>query len=182
MAGLGGVSVAAVFLDSGELSIRSQLERQQYTHLQKELVRVFVAREPIISGTCRYFGCTPDWIYEGALMLELRLTGRLYRDMISDLERPHQFAAERVGFVLGRAGSLANGGKVVLLTKYHPIPDDEYIRDFGVGARIGSEAITWAMQTAYFGRKNCEGVFHVHLHSHGGAPRMSFIDNGTHRN
>jgi hypothetical protein len=109
-------------------------------------------------------------------MLEVRLAGRLYRQIVEDLERPHPFAAERVGFVLGRTGSLAAGGKLILLTKYRQLPDNEYIRDPEVGARIGSESITWAMQAAYFGRKNREGVFHVHLHPHGGAPRMSTVD------
>lgn len=109
-------------------------------------------------------------------MVELRLTGRLYREIVEDLARPHQFAAERVGFVLGRTGSLADGSKLILLTKYRPLPDNEYVPDPDVGARIGSESITWAMQAAYFGRKNREGVFHVHLHSHGGAPRMSIVD------
>jgi hypothetical protein len=109
-------------------------------------------------------------------MLELRLTGRLHREIVEDLERPHPFARERVGFVSGRTGSLADGSKLILLTKYHSIPDNEYVRDPGVGARIGSASITWAVQAAYFGRRNGEGVFHVHLHPHGGIPGMSIVD------
>jgi hypothetical protein len=110
------------------------------------------------------------------MMVELRLTGRLYREIVDDLCRPHPFAAERVGFALARTGSLLAGDKLVLLTKYHPIPDSEYLDDRKVGARIGSESITWAMQAAYFGRQDQEGIFHIHLHPHSGITRMSMVD------
>lgn len=109
-------------------------------------------------------------------MVELRATGRLYREIIDDLRRPHPFAGERVGFALGKTGSLLDGDKLVLLTKYHSIPDEEYVDDRKVGARIGSESITWAMQAAYFGRQEREGIFHVHLHPHSGVTRMSTVD------
>jgi len=108
--------------------------------------------------------------------IRLKMSGTLYGAVMRDLERPHPFAAERVGFVSGRLGSLADGGKLVLLTRYHSIPDDRYLDDPHVGARINSEAITSAMQTVYHDRSTHEGIFHVHLHLHRGEPRPSPTD------
>ncbi len=108
-------------------------------------------------------------------MIKVKLPGALYAEILCDLERPHPFAAERVGFVTGRMGTLADG-LLILLTGYRSIPDCEYVDDPSVGARIGSDAITWAMQAAYYGRPRREGIFHIHLHGHRGPTRMSGTD------
>jgi hypothetical protein len=92
------------------------------------------------------------------------------------LARQHPFAAERVGFVFGRLGSLADQGRLILLNHYHPIPDGQYLTDSTVGARIGSDALTWAMQAVYHRRPTREGIFHIHLHRHRGEPEMSTAD------
>jgi hypothetical protein len=110
------------------------------------------------------------------MKIEIRLTGSLHAEIVRDLGRPHPFAAERVGFVFGRAGSLAGGGNLVLLNRYHAIPDDQYLEDETVGARIGSKALTWAMQAVYYGRPAREGIFHIHLHPHQGKTGMSGTD------
>jgi hypothetical protein len=112
------------------------------------------------------------------MRIDIKLTGRLYNKIIRDLARPHPFAAERVGFVFGRVGLLADEGSLIHLTRYHSIPDDQYVDDPSVGARIGSEALTWTMQTLYFGRATREGIFHIHMHQHKGETRMSRIDSG----
>lgn len=104
---------------------------------------------------------------------EIKFAGELYAEIVRDLTRPHPFAAERVGFVFGRMGSL---GQVILLNRYHSIPDDQYMDDPTVGARIGSEALTWAMQAVYQGRPVREGIFHIHLHRHKGETGMSRVD------
>lgn len=110
------------------------------------------------------------------MKVDIKLTGSLHREILQDLARPHPFAAERVGFAFGRIGSLANEGKLILLNRYHSIPDDQYVDDPTVGARIGSLALTWAMQAVYFGRSMREGIFHVHAHPHCGETRMSGVD------
>jgi hypothetical protein len=110
------------------------------------------------------------------MMINFKMTGQLYQEMLKDLRRPHPFATERVGFALGRLGTLAAGSAAVLLSKYHAIPDDEYIDDSTVGARIGPEALIWAMQAAYQGRNQREGVFHTHLHDFSGPTSMSKTD------
>jgi hypothetical protein len=109
-------------------------------------------------------------------MTSIKLTGTLHAEMLADLARPHPFAGERVGFVVGRYGSLENSGGLVLLKRYYAVPDHQYIEDDAVGARIGREAITWGMQEAYRGRSTREGVFHVHLHAHKGETGMSGVD------
>lgn len=110
------------------------------------------------------------------MKLIVKIAGALYAEMLDDLRRRHPFAAERVAFVSGRIGTLQDGGRMVLLTKYLSIPDEQYLKDRTVGARIGSEAITKAMQAAYFGRQAREGIFHIHLHAHSGATGMSGTD------
>jgi hypothetical protein len=110
------------------------------------------------------------------MKVEIKLNGALYAKIIRDLARPHPFAAERVGFVLCRLGSLADLGCLILLTRYHSIPDNQYMKDHTVGARISSEALTWAMQAVYYGRPGREGIFHIHLHGHRGETGMSGTD------
>jgi len=38
----------------------------------------------------------------------IKLTGALHSEMLHDLKRKHPFAAERVGFVTARIGTLAD--------------------------------------------------------------------------
>ena len=121
-------------------------------------------------------GGSPDRVHEGKMKIEIRTTRSLHNEILLDLARPHPFAAERVGFVFGRVGSLANEGKLVLLNRYHSIPDNQYVEDEAVGARIGSDAITWAMQAVYYGRPAQEGIFHIHVHAHKGKTGMSPVD------
>jgi hypothetical protein len=96
--------------------------------------------------------------------------------MLEDLARPHPFAAERVGFAAGRIGTLPGDDRMVLLTRYTPVPDEQYLDAPDVGACIGSDAIVTATQAVYTGRARREGVFHVHMHPNLGAPRMSSTD------
>lgn len=105
----------------------------------------------------------------------VKMTGRLHDEIRRDLTRPHAFAAERVGFVFGKIGT-GESGKLVLLTRYHSIPDGDYIDDPTVGARLGSSAMTWAMEEVYRGRPEREGIFHIHLHNIPGETGMSRTD------
>jgi hypothetical protein len=105
---------------------------------------------------------------------------RARRDLLAavreDLHRPHPFAAERVGFLICRAGRLADGGIVVLATSYDPVADDDYLDDPSVGAMMGPAAIRAAMQRAYNGGVEDLGLFHVHMHGHYGRTKFSGID------
>ena len=86
------------------------------------------------------------------MTITLKMTGRLYDEIRHDLERPHPFAFERVGFVSGRLGIGASGARLILLTRYQSIPDAHYIDDPTVGARIGPDAMSAAMQSVFRGR------------------------------
>ena len=110
------------------------------------------------------------------MTMDIKLSGQLYQQILRDLLRPHAFAKERVGFTFGRLGSAPDDRKIILLNRYHSIPDEEYVRDPSVGARIGPAALTWAMQAIYHGRSANEGLFHVHMHGNIGEPRMSVTD------
>ncbi|HST51086.1 MAG TPA: hypothetical protein VLJ61_03670 [Pyrinomonadaceae bacterium] len=110
------------------------------------------------------------------MRIEIKLSGALYSEMMQDLMRPHPFAAERVGFAFARVTALRDHGSLVLLNRYHSIPDSQYVDDATVGARIGADALTWAMQEVYRGRPAHEGIFHIHLHCHDGQTDMSRTD------
>jgi hypothetical protein len=110
------------------------------------------------------------------MKIHVRFTGSLYNAICSDLARPHPFAAERVGFALGRLGTRIGQDKTVLLTGYAPVPDADYDDDPTVGARIGRSALTSAMQAVYHGRATQCGIFHVHQHCLSGRPGMSRTD------
>ena len=105
----------------------------------------------------------------------IRLLKSLYERILADLQRPHPFASERVGFLFARMGAAAGATHLVFPLDYVPIPDDQYLptTDFDIGAEISSEAIRVTMQ-----RVMCtgEGAFHVHLHEHLGCPRFSRVD------
>jgi hypothetical protein len=107
------------------------------------------------------------------MRVAFKITGDLLRRALEDLNRPHEFAAERVGFFSCRVGGLKPAGWVVLAHDFHPIDDGDYLRDRTAGAMMGPSAIRKAMQVAL---SNEVGMFHVHIHGHRGRPRFSNVD------
>ena len=105
---------------------------------------------------------------------------RARRDLLDhirqDLERPHKFAAERVGFVACKVGRLADDGLVILAGAYSPVDDQEYVDDRTVGAMMGPGAIRRALQRAYRGGAGDVSMFHIHMHDHVGIPGFSRVD------
>ncbi len=101
-----------------------------------------------------------------------RATSDFLKGVRRDLERPHAFAAERVGFISVRA---ANAGENLLLLAhgYHPVDDSDYVNDQSVGAMMGQEAIRKALNIALL---QSVGMLHVHAHGHRGVPEFSKID------
>lgn len=106
------------------------------------------------------------------MRIRLRMLRSLRGDMVQDLVRPHRFAAERVGFARTAFGTVEDGA-LLLLTSYWGVPDEQYVDDPRVGARINAVAIRCAMQDVLSGD---HGLFHVHLHDHKGRTRLSETD------
>ena len=107
---------------------------------------------------------------------ELRIPETLYAVVKEDLARPHAYAGERVGFLVGRTVKTQTSAVLVLLHDYWAVADEHYIEDELVGARIGSDAISAAMKRCANGRLALDGIFHVHLHEHFGPTGMSRTD------
>ena len=105
---------------------------------------------------------------------EIRITRDLRMEVIADLMRPHEFAEERVGFLFGKY-VLGTPG-LVLLSRYAPVPDEQYEPSEEFAALINSEAILTTMQSLRDRRGTFECTFHVHMHSHKGPPRLSAPD------
>jgi hypothetical protein len=103
----------------------------------------------------------------------VRIPAALYAAALADLKRPHAFAAERVGFMSAKVGNRSGEPLLVLATGYEPVDDGHYVEDEYVGARINADAIRANMQRIL---DTGEGSFHVHLHPHRGAPRLSRTD------
>jgi proteasome lid subunit RPN8/RPN11 len=107
----------------------------------------------------------------------MKISFRVRREMLDsvrrDLERPHEFAFERVGFLFCRFGSLKSNGLVVLAHEYMPLMDNEYIDDARFGALIGASGFRRALEHTL---TNALGIFHIHFHAHPGLPAPSGID------
>jgi len=104
--------------------------------------------------------------------VKFKITKSLKNKIKRDLERTHEHAFERVGFLLTRLYE-GNDQKIILAYDYRPVLDEDYIEDRSVGARINSDAIRAIMQISL--SENC-GLFHVHLHEHSGKPSESLSD------
>jgi len=108
----------------------------------------------------------------GGMNTRFKITAGLLSRIHEDLRHAHPFAYERVGFI--SAGLAASGDNLLILAQeYHPVPDNEYLKDPSVGAMLGPDAIRRALQLAL----TCEAaIFHVHAHGGAGIPQFSGID------
>ncbi|MGL4239436.1 hypothetical protein [Tabrizicola sp.] len=102
----------------------------------------------------------------------VKIDGRLLDAVRGDLERPHAFAYERVGFFTAGAADL-EGRLHLMIQTYTPVADEDYEVDRKVGAKIGSAAMRKAVQSAY---RPAASLLHVHSHGGRGKPRFSGVD------
>lgn len=103
----------------------------------------------------------------------LRVPSVYYQAMIDDLQRPHDFAMERVGFFSTNVSNAGDKFRIITVTEYHSVDDRHYINDPYVGAKINGAAIREAMQRIISSGMGC---LHVHLHNHTGKPGPSYTD------
>jgi hypothetical protein len=104
--------------------------------------------------------------------IHLRFTAPLWAAIHADLDRPHQFAHERVAFVSCRPAAL-QVGLLLLAHDFHPVADNHYESGSGAGAMISGAAFSKALGLAH---RSPLTILHVHRHEHEGAPRFSGYD------
>ena len=92
----------------------------------------------------------------------IRISDTLLSQIKNDLKRPHGFAYERIGFIGSKHKLLSTGTIIIFMTEYFPVPDNQYIDDSDVGARINSTAIREALQRIIDDKI---GSFHTHYHT-----------------
>jgi hypothetical protein len=105
--------------------------------------------------------------------ITFKMSQGLSNEIHRDLSRPHDFAAERVGFIACGASVFGANGLLLLGDTYHPVEDQHYVDDPRVGAMMNSNAIRSALEIAY--NRNV-AMFHVHRHEHYGKPNFSGVD------
>jgi hypothetical protein len=103
----------------------------------------------------------------------LKITGFMLDMIREDLERPHAFAYERVGFLTCGATVTPHGELILLVRDYQPVADEDYQHDPTVGANIGAAAIRKGLQRAY---RPPAALIHVHSHGGIGRPEFSGVD------
>jgi hypothetical protein len=112
------------------------------------------------------------------MRLTLRITDQLLHEMHRDLDRPHHFAGERVGFLSCGVGALPGKALGIYAALYHPVADDDYLPDSQAAAMLGPGAFRKILQRAY---NNHGSILHVHRHDHVGEPIPSGIDDSESR-
>jgi len=107
------------------------------------------------------------------MMVIFKIPQGIFTEIHRDISRPHEFAAERVGFIACGASMFGSDGLLLLGESYHPVADRHYIDNSHVGAMMNSDAIRSALEIAY--SRNV-AMFHVHRHEHFGKPGFSRVD------
>src|SRR5437660_1176754 len=102
------VSFPAVPLRTDQYSVCAQLERYERAHRRAELVRVLVESRSAGGDARGIARRALERIRDCEMKTEVRFPGNVYSAARRDLARPHPFAAERVGFVAARLGTLAD--------------------------------------------------------------------------
>jgi len=103
----------------------------------------------------------------------IKITARMLRDIREDLRRSHAFSYERVGFLTSGLAHLNDGELLLLAREYHPVDDEDYVRNPAVGAMIGPDAMRKGLQAAY---KTNSALLHLHTHGGRGRPEFSVVD------
>jgi hypothetical protein len=102
------------------------------------------------------------------MKVSLKITGSLLDLVRRDLARPHFFTHERVGFLTAGA-AVVPGGLMLVVRGYMSVADEDYEVAPKVGARIGSNAMRKAAQSAY---RPASTLLHVDIHGGRGPSRV----------
>ena len=93
--------------------------------------------------------------------IHFKIRRDLFDALHADLQRPHPFAYERVGWITAGVSRVGTGSLMVLAQAYHPVADCDYVEDRSVGAMMGSAAIRTALERSY---RDHTTTLHVHMH------------------
>jgi hypothetical protein len=105
--------------------------------------------------------------------IHVKISQHIFDQVNKDLSRPHRYAHERIGFLFFKHGTTMDNCHLLLSSYYLSIPDEQYINDPTVGAKINSAAIRSVMQRIL---DTQEGTFHVHMHGFPYFQQFSTID------
>ena len=111
------------------------------------------------------------------MIRSFRMAAGFAEQVRHDLSRAHVHAHERVGFITAKAAVTASG-LTMIAVEYHPVADEDYVRDASVGAMMSEDAVRKALQICW--KSKCAMV-HVHMHEHKGLPwfgRLDLEENG----
>ncbi len=103
----------------------------------------------------------------------VRIPSSQLEDIHRDLDRPHAFAFERVGFLICGAATVPGGEILLSAQQWLPTDDDHYINDPRAGATIGAAAFRRVFELIY---NQPATVLHLHRHEHRGVPGFSRTD------
>jgi hypothetical protein len=109
------------------------------------------------------------------MIVTVRCPRAFHAAMVADLERKHDFAFERVGWVFAKTSATPD---TVLLfpIEYMPVKDEDYVHNDAVGACFNAASIREALQRS---RNTGLSCLQTHLHDHRGHTRFSRVDTRT---
>lgn len=107
------------------------------------------------------------------MTVTMKISRQLVLDARGDLDRPHHFALERVGYFVCRPARVSEEHLLLCAYDYFPIADEHYLDDPSAGAMVGPDGLRSAMQVAYSEQAS---LFHTHLHAHRGTPWFGRYD------
>ena len=139
------LSITTLLFAASAIAKATELEYEWRPNFGKNLVRLLLEDIATRIKVNANFGAAPQSIAD---MITFKIPKLLAQEIKNDLMRSHPFAFERVGFVFTRLSRSQDGkSQIILATAYEPVPDEDYIDDPDVGARINSTAIRGVMQT-----------------------------------
>lgn len=100
--------------------------------------------------------------------MNIKISQQLFNKVVNDLNRRHEFAYERVGYLIGTLED-----ETLTLDDWLSFDDDLYVDNNEVGARIGSNGMSLLMRTVFKTKKH---FFHTHIHDFQDTPSASFVD------
>jgi hypothetical protein len=107
------------------------------------------------------------------MIVTIRCPRAFHAALVADLERRHEFAYERVGWVFAKSSSVAPDGTLLFPVEYVPVKDSDYVKDDAVGACFNTASIREALQHA---RNTGLSCLQTHLHDHRGHTSFSRVD------